>query len=73
MAALAGLGLAFIPWMVVRNELDSGALLPVLEDTVVASTAVSVVFADREYIDPKVRAFVDRAVPFLERIFRGGS
>jgi len=37
---------------------------------VVGDTApVSVVFADRECIDPKVRQFVDRAVPALEAAF----
>jgi len=71
LAALAGLGVAFVPRLVVKKELATGELVHVLQDTVVAHTSVSVVFADREYIEPKVREFVDRAVPFLQNAFRG--
>ena len=67
-AAVAGLGLAFVPWLVVREQLKSGALVHVLADTVTATVPVSIVFADRQYIDPKVRVFVDRAAPELERM-----
>ncbi len=68
-AAVDGLGLAFLSMPFVVADLASGRLVPVLEDTVSATTDMSVVFADREYIEPKVRVFVDRAVKVLERVF----
>ena len=49
-----------------RSKLKRFALVTVLDDRVTAETGVAVVFADREYIEPKVREFVDRAVPALE-------
>ena len=72
LGAIAGLGLTFLPWIAVRAELESGELVQVLTDSATAETAVSIVFADREYIEPKVREFVDRAVPFLERALARG-
>ncbi|MCO4774155.1 MAG: substrate binding domain-containing protein [Deltaproteobacteria bacterium] len=68
-AALAGRGLVFLPVPFIADDLASGELVPVLEQSVSAATSMSVVFADREYIDPKVRAFVDRAVQVLETAF----
>jgi len=42
-------------------------------EVVVEGTAqVSVVFADRDYTDAKVRVFIDRAVPVLEAKYGGG-
>ena len=68
-AALAGLGLAFLPEPFIVDDVTSGRLIAVLEDCVTATTSASVVFADRDYIEPKVREFVDRAVEDLERAF----
>ncbi len=67
-AACAGIGLAFLPVPMIRDDLSSGALVRVV--AAIGDTAqVSIVFADREYIDPKVRVFIDRAVPALEAAF----
>jgi len=71
-AARAGVGLAFLPVPLIRDDLGSGALVPVLEGVVGDTAHPSIVFADREYIDPKVRVFIDRAVPALEAAY-GGS
>jgi DNA-binding transcriptional LysR family regulator len=70
-AALGGLGLALLPRMAVVDDLARGALVVVLEDSVGADASASLVYADREYIDPKVRAFVDRAVLALKASFLG--
>lgn len=67
-AARAGLGLAFLPMPLIRDELSSGALVHIL-DSVGDTAQVSIVFADREYIDPKVRVFIDRALPALEAVY----
>lgn len=68
-AARSGLGLALLPWPLVADDVRSGALIVVLESSVGADASASLVYADREYIDPKVRVFVDRAVPVLEAAF----
>lgn len=61
-AALEGIGLSLLPSSVVANELSSGQLVPVLFDKVGKEIPISLVFADRDYIEPKVRVFLDRAV-----------
>jgi len=71
-AARAGVGLCFLPAPYIQDALESGALVPVLRDVVGDTAQVSIVFADREYIDPKVREFIDRAVPVLEAAYPQG-
>ncbi|HJN78312.1 MAG TPA: hypothetical protein QGF58_30645 [Myxococcota bacterium] len=46
----------------VERDLSSGALLQVLRGQAGAITALSVVYAERLYRQPKVRAFVDHMV-----------
>lgn len=61
-AVLDGLGLALLPSAVIARELEAGQLVPVLWDSVGKEIPVSLVYADRDYIEPKVRVFVDLAV-----------
>ena len=60
-ACLSGLGIALMPSGVVADDLRSGVLHMVLPDQIGQETPVHLVYVDREYIDPKVRIFVDRA------------
>lgn len=60
-AALEGLGIALLPSAVVAGDLEDGNLAGVLIEVVGKELPVSIVYADREFIDPKVRAFIDRA------------
>ena len=69
-AALRGEGLVLIPRPAVHEELRTGELKPVLEKEVGDEFPVCIVHADREYIEPKVRAFVDRAVEVLPSRFQ---
>ena len=66
-AAIEGTGCALIASAVVAEDVGKGRLVPVLEDEVGAELPVSLVYADREFIDPKVREFVDRAVRVIAR------
>lgn len=66
-AALEGLGFALIASAVVADDVQAGRLIPVLVNEVGAELPVSLVYADREYVDPKVREFVDRAAEVIER------
>ncbi len=64
-AARDDLGLALLPSVPIASDLEAGRLVAVLEGTVGAEIPMSIVYADREYIEPKVRAFVDWAVQVL--------
>ena len=71
-AARAGLGLALLPMPLIADDLSSGDLVAVLRDDIGDTMQASIVFADREHIDAKVRVFIDRAVPALEAAYGGG-
>ena len=58
---MPGTEIALLPDVVVEEDRANGSLEVVLEDLVGAEIPVSLVYADREYLDPKVRAFVDLA------------
>lgn len=69
--ARAGLGLALLPDALVTDLVQRGDLVVVLEGVVEADASISLVYADREFIEPKVRVFIDRAVAFLGRRLSG--
>lgn len=64
-AVLDGQGIALLPTAVISDELKNELLVPVLPDEIGAEIPVSLVYADREFIDPKVRIFVDRAAEVI--------
>lgn len=66
-AALEGLGLALLPSAVVADDLKTQRLQPVLQDIIGKEIPISLVYSDRDYIEPKVRLFVDRAVKIIPR------
>ena len=69
-AALAGLGVIMIPIWMIRDELEHGRLVPLLEGfpLVPPSTPIHVVFAHNRHLAPKVRAFVDFLARRLEAL-----
>jgi DNA-binding transcriptional LysR family regulator len=69
--ARAGLGLALVPDAAVADSVRSGALEVVLDGIVEADASISLVYADREFIEPRVRVFVDRAVAYLQSRLSG--
>lgn len=68
-AALRGEGLALLPEPIVAGDLRCGRLQTVLDDVIGEQFPVCLVYADREFLAPKIRAFVDRAVERLPRWF----
>jgi DNA-binding transcriptional LysR family regulator len=58
-AALRGLGIAVLPLLIARPFLESGALVQVLPGVIQAESRVAVVYPEREFVPPQVRAFVD--------------
>jgi DNA-binding transcriptional LysR family regulator len=61
-AARRGLGIALLPHGAIRPELDAGSFVPVLDGVVGMQTPASLVFVDREFLPPRLRLFIDRAV-----------
>lgn len=57
-AALDVLGLALNANTVIAQDVQEGRLVPVLLDQIGADFPISLVYAAREYIDPKLHEFV---------------
>lgn len=53
------LGIAMISRALLGDALESGALVHVLPDVLGERLRVNLLYADREFLEPKVRAFVD--------------
>jgi len=58
-ALLAGFGLSLIPRLYVEDDIAQGRLATVLDDWTPVETSVYAVYPSRQYVLPKVRAFVD--------------
>ena len=61
-ATLVGAGISLLPRAIVDAELERGELVPVLEGVIGRRVSLSAVWVEREFIEPKVRAFVEHAV-----------
>jgi len=68
-AALQGQGIAFLPLMIVRPLLEDGGLVHVLPGVLERHVRVSVVYPEREFVPPQVRAFVDAVVAWAPTEF----
>lgn len=68
--ARRGLGLTLTSERAARPWVESGALVPVLEDEVGAQTTVRLVWPATDYLEPKVRAFVDLACEVIGAMVR---
>lgn len=59
MAALAGLGFCQVPYLTVQNDIESGLLVPVLEEYELKGVGIYAVYAERRHMTQKLRAFID--------------
>jgi DNA-binding transcriptional LysR family regulator len=67
-ALCAGFGLSLIPWAYVSGEVQAGRLRTVLDDWSAVELSVYAVYPSRQFVVPKVRAFID----FLVEELAGG-
>ncbi|TPV94066.1 MAG: LysR family transcriptional regulator [Myxococcales bacterium FL481] len=58
-AAIAGLGIAWLPDLGLVDDVTEGRLVPLLPDVAASSGAIWVVYPSRRHLAPKVRVFVD--------------
>lgn len=59
LAALEGMGLAFLPKALIARDLEAGALQAVLTDYRFFGTKLYGIYRHRQYLSPKVRTFLD--------------
>lgn len=67
LAAIAGLGFAVVPYLVVKDDIESGRLIVVLEPYEPASSAVHAVYPHRRHLSGKVRSFIDFLVTWFDK------
>lgn len=61
-AVLAGMGIAVLPELIVREPLARGLFVHVLPDSIGGEARISIVYAERELMPPQLRAFIDWTV-----------
>lgn len=73
--ARMGLGLTMASERLAREWVEAGQLKPVLVDVVGSMTPIRLVWPATEFMDPKVRAFIDLATEVIDRVVqaRGAS
>lgn len=64
--ALQGLGIAYALEPTVRPALERGALVHVLKGKLELESRMSIVYAEREFLPPQVRAFIDHCVAWVQ-------
>lgn len=69
-AAVAGLGIGLLPRQTVANELRSSTLVQVLPKTIGGEARLAIVYVEREFMLPQVRAFIDALVAWAPQFSR---
>lgn len=72
-AAVRGLGIAMIPHLVLGDLVETGVLVQVLPGILESENRVSVVYIEREFIAPHVRAFVEAMVAWAPTLFKSSA
>lgn len=68
-AAVSGLGIAVLPLLMIHDSITSGALVRVLPGVFETQSRISVVYAEREFMPPQVRLFIDELVRWADAEF----
>lgn len=58
-AAMAGLGIAILPWQTCREAVEQGALQLLLEEWQLPVGGIYAIYPSPRYLTPKVRSFID--------------
>ena len=69
-AALAGLGFALSPSFVVRDDLEAGRLVTVLDEYMTSDAGIYAVFPHRRHLPARVRVFVDYLAEWFKKCNR---
>ncbi|WP_234879297.1 LysR family transcriptional regulator [Sinorhizobium americanum] len=66
-AAVSGLGIALLPHNLVAPQVESGALVQVLAGVIGAEMQIALVYPERAFLPPQVRAFIDAVAAWVPR------
>lgn len=66
-AAVDGLGIALIPTFIVYKEIESGALVPILDRYCYSSLAVYAIYPQTRHLSQRVRVFIDFLIKRFEK------
>ena len=58
-AALAGMGIALLPGILVKDELYAGSLMQVLPDIETGEIPIVALYPHKRFLEPRVRQFID--------------
>lgn len=58
-AAVAGMGIAFMPVYLVRNQMSNGQLVPVLQDKIYRDVGIYAIYPNIRYVPRKISAFIE--------------
>lgn len=58
-AAIRGLGVAQLPWVIAESSVKAGELVPIMTEWTMPSVPIHAVYASARYLTPKVRVFID--------------
>lgn len=64
-AAVAGLGLAFLPYFVVETDIEAGRLRRLLPEVYGGDAVITAIYPSRRLLEPRVRRFIDLMVERL--------
>ncbi|MCB5200494.1 LysR family transcriptional regulator [Loktanella sp. TSTF-M6] len=64
-AALAGMGIALLPMVLVKDDLQAGRLLRVLPDVDCGEVPIIALYPHKKFLEPRVRRFIDALVSDL--------
>jgi DNA-binding transcriptional LysR family regulator len=67
-AALRGLGIAYLPETIVKAQLEEGTLIQVLPGVLENKNRIALVYAEREFLPPQIRAFVDHVLAEMPKL-----
>lgn len=66
-AALAGMGIALLPRLLIADDLRAGRLEPVLPEIDCGTVPIVALYPHRRHLEPRVRQFIDTLVAGLKR------
>ncbi|WP_080439881.1 LysR family transcriptional regulator [Burkholderia ubonensis] len=64
-AALNGMGIGFLPSIIVRDDVRGGRLVCLLDDYQLPGRALQIVYASRQHLPAKIRTFIDHLVSWF--------
>lgn len=65
-AAVASLGIAYLPLELVRKRIEQGVLVPILENFMQGENSLQAVYPHRRHLAGKVRALIDHLVAWYD-------